>query len=222
MELPLAFFFGDRAQVIAGKVVSQQFYIVGQCNVRAAAVGRVQHLHTDGDDGIVLTVHAGKRGCGAVGIEQSLIQCDLNRAVGIVVTVILIAPTLDADFCLTGQHRQTVGVEVVPGSRLRQAGIHPRLDFFHGQPAVRCRRLFCGCSAFRCGGFGCLRRGWGLLCKSRQRCAQICERNPTRQQQRQALLYSVFVLHTNFSFCCKRKSPLRVAAGLVSVRERVS
>ena len=30
MELPLAFFFGSRAQVIAGKVVSQQFYIVGQ------------------------------------------------------------------------------------------------------------------------------------------------------------------------------------------------
>ena len=29
MELPLAFFFGGRAQVIAGKVVSQQFYIVG-------------------------------------------------------------------------------------------------------------------------------------------------------------------------------------------------
>ena len=136
MEQPLAFFFGGRAQVIAGKVVSQQFYIVGQRNVRAAAVGRVQHLHTDGDDGIVLAVHAGKRGCGAVGIEQCLIQCDLNRVVGIVITVILIAPTLDADFCLTGQHRQTGGVEVVPGSRLRQAGVHPGLDFFHGQPAV--------------------------------------------------------------------------------------
>ena len=159
MELPLAFFFGGGTQVATGEAVSQQFYIVGQCDVRTAAVGRIQHLHTDGDDGVVLTVHAGKRGCGAVGIEQSLIKCDLNRAVGIVVTVILIAPTLDADFCLTGQHRQTVGVEVVPGSRLRQAGIHPRLDFFHGQPAVRCRRLFylvggfCGC------GFCRFRRG---------------------------------------------------------------
>ena len=159
MELPLAFFFGSRAQVIAGKVVSQQFYIVGQRNVRAAAVGRVQHLHTDGDDGIVLAVHAGKRGCGAVGIEQCLIQCDLNRAVGIVGAVILVAPALDTDFCFAGQYRQTGGVEVVPGGRLRQAGIHPRLDFFHGQPAARCNRLlylvggFCGC------GFCRFRRG---------------------------------------------------------------
>ena len=141
MELPLAFFFGGGTQVATGEAVSQQFYIVGQCDVRTAAVGRIQHLHTDGDDGVVLTVHAGKRGCGAVGIEQSLIKCDLNRAVGIVVTVILIAPTLDADFCLTGQHRQTVRIEIIPGGRLRQAGVHPRLDFFHGQPAVQHDRL---------------------------------------------------------------------------------
>lgn len=125
MELPLAFFFGGGTQVATGEAVSQQFYIVGQRDVRTAAVSRIQHLYTDGNDGVILTLHAGERGCGAVGIEQCLIQCDLNRAVGIVVTVILIAPTLDADFCLTGQHRQTGGVEVVPGGRLRQAGIHP-------------------------------------------------------------------------------------------------
>ena len=136
MELPLAFFLGGNTQVATGKAIPQQFYVVGQRDVRTAAVSRIQHLYTDGNDGVILTVHAGERGCGAVGIEQCLIQCDLNRAVGIVVSVVLIAPTLDADFCLTGQHRQTGGVEVVPGGRLRQAGVHPRLDFFHGQPAV--------------------------------------------------------------------------------------
>ena len=136
MELPLAFFFGGGTQVATGEAVPQQLYIVRQCNVRTAAVSRIQHLYTDGNDGVILTVHAGERGCGAVGIEQCLIQCDLNRAVGIVVTVILIAPTLDADFCLTGQHRQTVRIEIIPGSRLRQTGVHPGLDFFHGQPAA--------------------------------------------------------------------------------------
>ena len=141
MELPLAFFFGGGTQVATGEAVSQQFYIVRQRDVRTAAVSRIQHLYTDGNDGVILTVHAGERGCGAVGIEQCLIQCDLNRAVGIVVTVILIAPTLDADFCLTGQHRQTVRIEIILGGRLRQAGVHPRLEFFHGQPAVQHDRL---------------------------------------------------------------------------------
>ena len=154
MELPLVFFLSGGTQVATGEAVSQQFYIVGQCDVRTAAVGRIQHLHTDGDDGVVLTVHAGKRGCGAVGIEQCLIQCDLNRAVGIVGAVILVAPALDTDFCFTGQYRQTGGVEVVPGGRLRQAGIHPRLDFFHGQPAARCSRLL-----YLVGGFCRFRRG---------------------------------------------------------------
>ena len=35
--------------------------------------------------------------------------------------------------------------------------------------------------------------------------AQICERNPSRQQQRQALLYSVFVFHTDSPFYPKEK-----------------
>ena len=60
MELPLAFFFGGGTQVATGEAVSQQFYIVGQRDVRAAAISRVQHLHTDGNDGVILTLHAGE------------------------------------------------------------------------------------------------------------------------------------------------------------------
>ena len=135
---------------------------------------------------------------------------------GIYAVIQIRNPRGDSDFCFAGCHGQTHAAKVTAGRRVRQIVV----QIFSDLRKIRCRDI--GFSGFRCGGFGCLRRGRGILCKSGQRCAQICERNPTRQQQRQALLYSVFVLHTNFSFCCKRKSPLRVAAGLVSVRERVS
>ena len=125
-------------------------------------------------------------------------------------------PRGDTDFCLAGCHGKAHTAKVTAGRRVRQIVV----QIFSDLRKIRYRDI--GFSGFRCSGFGCLRRGGGLLCKSGQRCAQICERNSTRQQQRQALLYSVFVLHTNFSFCCKRKSPLHGAAGLVSVRERVS
>ena len=125
-------------------------------------------------------------------------------------------PRGDTDFCLAGCHGKTHTAKVTAGRRVRQIVVKI-LGNLH---KVWCRGVRFG--SFGGDRFGCLRRGCGILCKSGQRCAQICERNSSRQQQRQALLYSVFVLHTNFSFCCKRKSPLRVAAGLVSVRERVS
>ena len=125
-------------------------------------------------------------------------------------------PRGDTDFCFAGCHGQTHAAKVTAGRRVRQIVVKI-LGNLH---KVWCRGVRFG--SFGGDRFGILRRGGGILCKGGQRCAQICERNPSRQQQRQALLYSVFVLHTNFSFCCKRKSPLHGAAGLVSVRERVS
>ena len=41
MQLALAFFFGCRGQIAAGKAISQQLNVIGQRNVRAAAVGGV-------------------------------------------------------------------------------------------------------------------------------------------------------------------------------------
>ena len=125
-------------------------------------------------------------------------------------------PRGDTDFCLAGCHGQTHAAKVTAGRRVRQIVVKI-LGNLH---KVWCHGVRFG--SFGGDRFGILRRGRGILCKSGQRYAQICERNSTRQQQRQALLYSVFVLHTNFSFCCKRKSPLRGAAGRVTVRERVS
>ena len=125
-------------------------------------------------------------------------------------------PRGDTDFCFAGCHGQTHAAKVTAGRRVRQIVVKI-LGNLH---KVRCRGVRFG--SFGGGGFGCLRRGYGILCKSGQRNAQICERNSPRQQQCQALLYSVFVLHTNFSFLSKRKSPLRGAAGRVTVRERVS
>ena len=125
-------------------------------------------------------------------------------------------PRGDTDFCLAGCHGQTHAAKVAAGRRVRQIVVKI-LGNLH---KVWCRGVRFG--SFGGDRFGILRRGGGILCKGGQRCANIGKRQCARQQQRQALLYSVFVLHTNFSFCCKRKSPLRVAAGLVSVRERVS
>ena len=125
-------------------------------------------------------------------------------------------PRGDTDFCLAGCHGQTHTAKVTAGRRVWQIVVKI-LGNLH---KVWCRGVrFCSFGGDR---FGCLRRGRGILCKGGHNRTQICERNPSRQQQQQALLYSVFVLHTNFSFCCKRKSPLRGAAGRVTVRERVS
>ena len=118
-------------------------------------------------------------------------------------------PRGDTDFCFAGCHGQTHAAKVTAGRRVRQIVVKI-LGNLH---KVRCRGVHFG--SFGSGGFGCLRRCCGILCKSRQCCAQICERNSSRQQQRQALLYSVFVLHTGSPFYPKEKARCAVQrAGL--------
>ena len=128
-------------------------------------------------------------------------------------------PRGDTDFCLAGCHGQTHAAKVTAGRRVRQIVV----QIFSDLQKIRCRDI--GFSGFLCGGFGCLRRGRGILCKGGQRCAQICERNPSRQQQRQALLYSVFVFHTGSPFVAKERARCGLqrawlAFGSVFLRDR--
>ena len=178
-------------------VIVQQRDIFGQQHIGSGTVRRVFDLRHKWHNGIVGILGQGY-GHGFIAAVQGF------RVKVAVLLQLTVRPQRQTDFCLPCRNRKSLAADVGPGRCIRQVGVQNRRVRVKG-----CRlRSFGGCC--------------GIVCKSGQRCAQICERNSTRQQQRQALLYSVFVLHTNFSFCCKRKSPLRVAAGRVTVRERVS
>ena len=95
---------------------------------------------------------------------------------GIYAVVQVRNPRGDTDFCLAGCHGKTHTAKVTAGRRVRQIGV----QIFSDLRKIRC--LDIGFSGFRCGGFGCLRCGCGILCKSGHNRTQICERNSTRQQ----------------------------------------
>ena len=105
MQLALAFFLGCRGQIAAGKAISQQFHVVGQRNVRTAAISRIQNLHTDRHDGVVLTIHVRECSSRAVRIQQCIIERYLLERIIADTAVILIAPALNADFGFTNQYR---------------------------------------------------------------------------------------------------------------------
>ena len=105
MQLALAFFFGCRGQIAAGKAISQQLDVIGQRNVRAAAVGRVHNLHTDRHDGVVLAIHVRERSSRAVRIQKCSIKRHLLERIIADTAVIFIAPALNADFGFTNQYR---------------------------------------------------------------------------------------------------------------------
>ena len=105
MQLALAFFFGCRGQIAAGKAISQQLDVIGQRNVRAAAVGGVHNLHTDRHDGVVLAINVRERSSRAVRIQKCSIKRHLLERIITDAAVIFIAPALNADFGFTNQYR---------------------------------------------------------------------------------------------------------------------
>ena len=129
MQLALAFLLGCRGQIAAGKAISQQFHVIGQRNVSAAAVGGVHNLHTDRHDGVVLAIHVRECSSRAVRIQQRIIKRHLLERIITDTDVILIAPALNADFGFTNQYRQAIGIQIISGRLLRQAGIHLMPDF---------------------------------------------------------------------------------------------
>ena len=129
MQLALAFFFGCRGQIAAGKAISQQLDVIGQRNVRAAAVGGVHNLHTDRHDGVVLAIHVRERSSRAVRIQKCSIKRHLLERIITDAAVIFIAPALNADFGFTNQYRQAIGIQIISGRLLRQAGVHLMPDF---------------------------------------------------------------------------------------------
>ena len=129
MQLALAFFLGCRGQIAAGKAISQQLDVIGQRNVRAAAVGGVHNLHTDRYDGVVLAIHVRERSSRAVRIQKCSIKRHLLERIITDAAVIFIAPALNADFGFTNQYRQAIGIQIISGWLLRQAGVHLMPDF---------------------------------------------------------------------------------------------
>ena len=129
MQLALAFFLGCRGQIAAGKAISQQLNVIGQRNVRAAAVGGIHNLHTDRHDGVVLAIHVRECSGRAARIQKCSIKRDLLERIITDTAIILIAPALNTDFGFTNQYRQAVGIQIISGRCLRQAGVHLMPDF---------------------------------------------------------------------------------------------
>ena len=184
MQLALAFFFGCRGQIAAGKAISQQLDVIGQRNVRAAAVGGVHNLHTDRHDGVVLAIHVRERSSRAVRIQKCSIKRHLLERIITDAAVIFIAPALNADFGFTNQYRQAIGIQIISGRLLRQAGVHlmPDLVQFVTAASVALGFRFLLWSILIRGFIGCF-RGCGTVgiafgfCFLRCRLFRRCDHN---------------------------------------------
>lgn len=128
-------------------------------------------------------------------------------------------PRGDTDFCLAGCHGQTHAAKVTAGRRVRQIVV----QIFSDLQKIRCRDI--GFSGFLCGGFGCLRRGRGILCKGGQRCARFVSAiPPASSSDKPCFILCLFFIRIS-PFVAKEKARCGVqrawlAFGSVFLRDR--